>query len=108
MLAYRNHGKTISAERNSGRKSTLKERDRTLRRIFLKSHRTAAELNIRLEEPVSTKTVHHELHKSNMHGRAAIVQTLISESNAQMGKRWCHDHKTWTSHNWKHACDMVR
>jgi transposase len=35
MLAYTNHGKTTSAKRNNGRKSTLTERDRpTLRRIF--------------------------------------------------------------------------
>jgi transposase len=33
MSAYTNHGKTTSAKRNSGRKSTLTERDRrTLRR----------------------------------------------------------------------------
>jgi hypothetical protein len=25
-----------------------------------------------------------------------------------MPKRWCHDHKTWTSDNWKSASDMVR
>jgi transposase len=34
MSAYTNHGKATSAKRNSGRKSTLTERDRrTLRRI---------------------------------------------------------------------------
>jgi hypothetical protein len=43
MLAYTNHGKTTSAKRNSGRKSTLTERDRrTLRRIVSKNHRTTA------------------------------------------------------------------
>jgi hypothetical protein len=25
-----------------------------------------------------------------------------------MHKQWCHDHKTWTSDNWKRAHDMVR
>jgi transposase len=35
MSAYTNHGKTTSAKRNSGRKSTLTERDhRILRRII--------------------------------------------------------------------------
>jgi hypothetical protein len=30
-----------------------------------------------------------ELHKSNIHGRAAIAKPLINGSNAQMRKRWC-------------------
>jgi DNA-binding CsgD family transcriptional regulator len=55
-----NHGKTASAKRNSGRKSTLTERDHRTLRIVSKNHRTTAaqvatELNIHLEDPVSTK-----------------------------------------------------
>jgi hypothetical protein len=65
-------------------------------------------LNIHLEDPVSTKTVQRELHKSNIHGRAAIAKPLITESNARMHKRWCHDHKTWISDNWKHARDLIK
>jgi transposase len=43
ISAYRNHGKTTSAKKNSGRKSTLTERDRrTLRRIVSKNHRATA------------------------------------------------------------------
>jgi transposase len=55
MSAYTNHGKT-SAKRNSGRKSTLTEREpRTLRRTVSKNHRTiaaqvTAELNIHSED----------------------------------------------------------
>jgi hypothetical protein len=47
MSAYTNHGKRISAESNSGRKSGLTERDRcTLRRAVLKNHRiTATQVN---------------------------------------------------------------
>jgi transposase len=61
MSAYINHGKTTSVK-NSGRKSTLTERDRCTLRTVLKNHRTSAaqvtaELTIHLEEPVSTKTV---------------------------------------------------
>jgi transposase len=88
MPTCTNHGKTTSAKRNSGRKSTLTERDfRTLRKIVLKNHRTTAaqltaELNIHLDETVCTKTVQRELHKSNIHGRATIVKPLIIESNA--------------------------
>jgi hypothetical protein len=41
--AYTNHGKTTSAKRNSGRKSTLAERDRrTLRRTVSKNEITTA------------------------------------------------------------------
>jgi hypothetical protein len=43
-----------------------------------------AELNIHLADPVSTKTVRRELRKSNIHGRAAIAELLITESNAQI------------------------
>jgi hypothetical protein len=49
-----------------------------------------AELNIHLEDLVSTKTVRPEPHKSNIHGRAAIAKPLITESNAQLRRRWCH------------------
>jgi hypothetical protein len=56
-----------------------------LRRIVSKNHRATAaqmtaELNIHLEDPVSTKTVRREFHKSNIHGRAAIVKPLITEN----------------------------
>jgi hypothetical protein len=56
-----------------------------------------------LEGPVSAKTVQHELHKSNIHGRAPIVKPVFTESNAQMRKQLCpvNDHKTWISDNWK-------
>jgi hypothetical protein len=126
MSAHMNHGKTSSVKRNSGRKSTLTERGRhILRRTVLKNHSTAAqvttvlknhstaaqvttELNIHLEDPVATKTVRHGLHKSNIHGKAAIAKPLITESNAQMYKQWCHNHKAWKSDNWKRLRDMVR
>jgi hypothetical protein len=41
-----------------------------------------AEPNIHLEAD-STKTVWRELHKSNIHGRAAIAKPLITENNAE-------------------------
>jgi hypothetical protein len=71
------------------------------------SAQVAAELNIHLEAPLSTKTVRHELYKSIVHGGAAIARPLITESNAQMRKRWCYDHKTWTPNNWKCMRDCV-
>jgi hypothetical protein len=42
------------------------------------------ELNIHLEDPVSIKNDRCELHKFNIHGRAANVKPLITESNSQM------------------------
>jgi transposase len=112
MSAYTNHGKATSAKSNSGRKPTMTERDRSTLRVASKNHRTTivqvtAELGIHLEDPVSTKAVRRELHKSNSHDRAAIAKPLITETNAQIRKRWCHDHKTWTSDNWNHVRDMV-
>jgi transposase len=61
MSAYTNHGRTTSAKRNSGRKSTLTERDHRTLRTVSENHRTTAarvtaELNIHLEDRVSTKT----------------------------------------------------
>jgi hypothetical protein len=71
----------------------MTERDcHTLRRIASKNHRitaaqVTAELNFLLEDPVSTKFVQCDLHKSNIHGRTAIAKPLITESNAQMCKQ---------------------
>jgi hypothetical protein len=49
-----------------------------LKRIVSKNHTTTAaqetaEINIHLEDPVSTRTVRLELHKSNIHGRVATA-----------------------------------
>jgi len=61
--------------------------------------RLTAELNIHLEDPFSTKTVWRELHKSNIHGRGAIAEPLITENNATSWKIWCDD-KNRTSDDW--------
>jgi hypothetical protein len=94
MTAYTNHRKT-SATRTCGRKPKLSVRDRrTLKRIVSKNDRTSvakvtAELSIHLAGPVR-----RELHKSNIHGRTAIVKPLITENNAKRRKVWCDDKKT--------------
>jgi len=72
MTVYTNHRKTSSAERNSGRKPKVSERNRsTLKRIVSENHRNAAaivtaELNIHFEDLVPTITVIRGLHKSNI------------------------------------------
>jgi transposase len=87
MSAYMNHGKT-SAKRNNGQKSTLTESSYVERGCFGKSHNYCstgdriAGLNIHFEDPVSTKTIQCELHKSNIHDKVAIAIPLITESNA--------------------------
>jgi transposase len=86
VMAHTNHGKTSSTKGNSGQNPKLSERHHhTLKRIVCKNHRTTvakvtAELSIHLVDPVSTKKV-QELHKSNIHGRAAIAKPLIPENN---------------------------
>ena len=71
-----------------------------------KNHRTAAakvtaELIIHLEDAVSSKTLRRELDKSAIHGRAASGKPLITDNIAKRRERWCDDHKTWTSDDWK-------
>ena len=62
MTTYTNHGRTSSANRNSGQEPKLNEMDhRTLKRIVSINHRSTtaevtADINIHLET-VSTKTV---------------------------------------------------
>jgi transposase len=78
MLSYTNHGKTTSAKRNSGRKSTLTERG-----IVSQNHRSAAaqvtaELNIHLEDHVSTNSTYTI--------GLQLLNLLITENNAQMHK----------------------
>jgi hypothetical protein len=102
-VAYTNHGK-LSVKRNSVGKSTLTERDCfTLRRTVSKTHRTTAtqvtaELNVHLEDHFHKNYV-TRVSNSNTHSRAAIAKPLNTKSNDHMCKRWCQDHKTWTSSN---------
>lgn len=87
MSAYHQEGRTNRI--NCGRKRKLSERDvRVLTRIVSKKHKTTvaqitAELNVHLNSPVSTKTVRRELHRVNIHGRAAIAKPLVTRANAK-------------------------
>jgi len=104
MTAYAYHWKTSPAKRNGGRKTKLSERDRCiLKRVVSKNHRAAAATQNSSEDPVSTKTVRRDLHKSNINGRVAISKPLITENNAKKLKRWCDDFETWRSDDWKYV-----
>ena len=75
IKAYTNHRKISSAKRNSDWKPNK------VYRIVSKNQRNTAakvtaELSIHLEDPVSTKTIGQELHKSNISSRAAIAISL--------------------------------
>jgi hypothetical protein len=79
-----------------------------LRRIVLTNHSTTKyrwQQNwiFILKTLFPKESLRRELQKSKIHSRAATVKPLITENNAQMRKRWCHDHKTWASDNWKRA-----
>jgi hypothetical protein len=106
VTAYTNHGKKSSAERESGQKPKLSEMDRrTLKRIVSKNHRTTTakvttELYSQIEDTDCIKTARRELHKSNIHGRAAIAKPLITEYKTKKRKRWCDDDKTWMPDEW--------
>jgi hypothetical protein len=65
--------------------------------------KVTAELNIHIVDPVSTKTLRRQFHKSHIHGRAAVAKHVIIENNAKRRKRRCDDHKTWTSDIWENV-----
>jgi hypothetical protein len=114
LAAYMNHWKTTSAKRKWAKIDIDRKRALCIEKDCLEKSLNycntgdrTAELNIHFEDPVSTKAAQHELHRSNIHGWAAIAKCLISDNDAQMHKRWCHSHKTWTSDNWKCARYVV-
>ena len=101
-------GRHHQLRRMVARNQNLSERDcSTLKRIVSNNQRTiaakvTAELNIHLEYAVSTKTVCWELHKFNIDGSAWIAKRLVTDNNAKGRKRWCNNHKTWLSDDWKY------
>ena len=103
MKVYANNGKTSSAKSNCGQKPKVSER--YWRGLCLKittllcDNRT---LTVILWTLFPQKKVQWELHKSNIHSRAAIAKPMITKNNAKKPKGWGDDHKTWISHDWKY------
>ncbi len=56
-----------------------------------------------ISTPVSTKTVHQELQRFNIHGGAAIAKPLITRANAKRWFQWCQQQKSWAVDNVKHV-----
>jgi hypothetical protein len=52
-----------------------------------------AQLNIHRADLVSTKKLSDVSFTIPFRGRTEIFKLLITEGNAQMRQRWCHDHK---------------
>jgi hypothetical protein len=99
MSAYTNHGKS-----NSGRKSALTERGRrALRRTVSENHRTTAaqvdrtaELNIHLEDPVSTETVRRDVSFTNPTSAVGLQLSdlVLGESIVNVKKKMDFDIST--------------
>jgi hypothetical protein len=104
----------MTAKRNSGRKSKSTRRDRrTLRRILSKIYRTTAaqvtaEINVQLEEYVSTKHVCRELHKSDIHARAATANLSLLKVMLRCVNDGVTTIKPGRQANWNCARDIVR
>jgi hypothetical protein len=104
MSAYTKHWKTTSAKKNSERNFYMdRKRSSYTEKDYFEYHRNGArataELNTHSEDLISARSVRRELHQSSIHSRVAIAKPLVTVSSAQMHKRWCHDHKSWTSNN---------
>jgi hypothetical protein len=83
MMAHTNHWKTSSAERNSGQKPKMIERDRHTLRIVPDNHGTTvaqvtAELNIHLEDPVTTKKSDKSFTNSTSSVQLQLLNLLIT------------------------------
>jgi hypothetical protein len=110
MSSYTNHGKTTSAKTKQWAKINIDRKRSSYieKNCFEKSHNYCSRTEYSSWRPCFHKTVLRVLHEFNIHGRVAIATPLITETNTQMRNRWCRDHETWTSDNWKHARDTVR
>jgi hypothetical protein len=113
MTTHTDHGKTSSAERNSGRKPKLNERNRrTLPRIVSKYH---SKCDIRIQYSPWRRTRFHtdiptwasQIQKSTVDLQ---LLNLITENDAKTHKRWYSGHKrwysghkTWTSDDWNNV-----
>ena len=51
----------------------------------------------------ATKTVCQELHRVNLHGRAAIAKPLVTRANAKRRFQWCHQGKSLAVDYVKHV-----
>jgi hypothetical protein len=70
----------ISEEEQWEKVNTDRKSSSYMRRIVSKNHTTTGAqvtAELKLEDPVSTKTVRRELHKSSVYRKAAVAKPLI-------------------------------
>ncbi|KAF2353431.1 Transposase Tc1-like [Trinorchestia longiramus] len=109
LTTFERKGKKSSARHRSGQNSKLSERDcRTLNRIVRQDRKTTTpkittELNEHLQNPVSSKTVRREQHKSGFHGRAAIRELMLLNKNVSKRLEWCRNLQNWSLEQWKNV-----
>lgn len=73
-------------KRSSVQNPKMTNRDRVLKRIGARNHKTASQalavIGIHRQEAVSVKTIRRELHAVNIHGKTGITKPLVTLCNA--------------------------
>lgn len=91
----------------SGRPPKIKPRDyRKLERIVKTNRRCSlsditAKFNEERPEPVSRRTIQHNLHKNNYRRSVAKKKLVIKEINRKKRLAWCRGKRQWSVENWK-------
>lgn len=91
----------------SGRPPKIKPRDyRKLERIVKTNRRCSlsditAKFNEERPEPVSRRTIQHNLHKNNYRRSVAKKKLVIKENNRKKRLSWCRGKRQWSVENWK-------
>jgi hypothetical protein len=79
-----------------------------LKTIVSKNHTTttanvAAELSVHLEDPLSTKSFDDVFTNPTSTVELQLLNLWLLKTKAKRRKRWCDDHKTWTSDDLKYV-----
>ena len=92
----------------SGRSKKIKPRDyRQLERIVKKTNRRSllsditTKLNEERPDPVSKRTIQHNLHKHNYRRSVVKKKLVIKDVNRKKRLAWCRGKRIWTVDNWK-------
>lgn len=67
------------------------------------SERVTTELNLHLQNLVSTYSVGSKLHKQNIHGRVTFVKLLVAPVNKNWEAQQCQKRTTWIADQYNHV-----
>ncbi|XP_013782105.1 uncharacterized protein LOC106466371 [Limulus polyphemus] len=81
MSAWNSKGNTPLVKGSSGRKSIFQ--GRALIRTARQNRQATANFNQGREQPISSKSIRRELHRTGYHSRVAVHKPLITPGNAQ-------------------------